>query len=406
VNRRDFLGAFIAAASCGLMLPTKASALVSPVMVASTVALLVQTTAGLVSLFQRSGPGISDLLSIQTQMLKHISDEIAVVQLGVTEILKRVDELSELVGAVPTETVRDLFKSQIAGKEGRYVEVMNTYYADVAESGIASARKKMEPELTNDVIRPLRDARDSVLRDFSFSLVPAVCTAALVETNAMIVVGERSTRMGQAIKRYRSWFETVTHGQAPSTLEGAIAAASATQAKLTTDATVDKSYSCHTSASLGYVLQCQSAGNNSVSFDCTTLHATTGFRRLKEPAAVASVVKEMIDSGVLPRSERPSEVVVETELTSPIVGEIRCNNTGQPPSPSRASRCPDEAFHLACADQKAALESQAAAWSKGLTSGGLKLVSLRAFKKAADEGMAFLDRLQKSIDDAQPHSVG
>ncbi len=155
MHRRHFLsraGGTLSALYAGggaLLVPRQARA-VEP----GTVVTILQVVSSVVGLFRQSGPGLADLMALNTEMLKQMSAQLGAIQAGVSEILTRLDDLKTLIGEVPAQTVIELYKATIAGKESRYMELLKTYQADSASAGLEKARAAMLPELTAGVLTP------------------------------------------------------------------------------------------------------------------------------------------------------------------------------------------------------------------------------------------------------------
>lgn len=201
LNRRLFCrtlaGAGLATAFSMFPFVPVAHAAISP----ATVVLIVNTALSVAQLFSGGG-SVNDLLRLQVEMLKHIEAELAVIQQGILEILNRLDQIEQLIGKIPEQVVVELYRAKVSALNGRYTEILNTYNADVKDKGIAYARSKNQPELEDELLKPLRESRDILMTYSSFSLVPIICTASFVETHAMIMANYRTSRMAQAMTRY------------------------------------------------------------------------------------------------------------------------------------------------------------------------------------------------------------
>ncbi len=233
------------------------------------------------------------------------------------------------------------------------------------------------------------------------SVAPIVCTAGFVETHAMILGGERQSRMREAAKRYEEWLVAATEDG-----NGQIAQASKLYAETLQKLQQPVSLQCYEYIRHVPNLDCPGTGNNSVSISCLT-----GARRRlcagSLDPAIAKMVREMIEKGVLPFDERPVELSMEYESVSPLQSETRCVENNQPPidrktrQPS-ARGCGDEAFSQAALPEKNEMNSLSVHKSRELEAAGLKLVSLRALKHAADQGLSFFRRVLKPAGQEGP----
>ena len=101
---------------------------------------------------------MESLLRLQVEMLKHIEAELGVIEKGIQEILTRLDELKEIVGELPKQVVIEENRIAIEGLSSRFGEVRETY---IEEGG--SLTPQLDTELQNDLISPLRSARDKLM---------------------------------------------------------------------------------------------------------------------------------------------------------------------------------------------------------------------------------------------------
>ena len=112
---------------------------------------------------------------------------------------------------------------------------------------------------------------------------------------------------------------------------------------------------------------------------------------------VADAVRDMISREVLPRQERPTFVRLDTTNVTPVLSDTYCQSTASPLPNSKGvispKRCPGESLKLNCSDIKADAEQTTGKLTARLTADGLSLVSYRAWQKAAQEAISFIDRL-------------
>jgi hypothetical protein len=366
----------------------------------ATVVLLVNTAISVAKLFSQ-GPGIGDLLRLQVEMLKAISAQLAAVQRGVLEILNRLDQIEALIGQIPEKVVIELYRAKVAGLNGRYTEIIATYKADLDKHGIEYAQKTNGHELETELLRPLRGARDILMSYSSFSLVPIVCSASFVETHAMIMANYRHSRMLEAMHRYHDWLTLVSEGSTEATLSGAIAVTQKNQAQDKGRIPGPEAYECYAQLRMygPGESSCAQGRYPMASGSYKNIHFTPTVQETIDPD-VDKAVEDMIKSGVLPKEERPLKISIDFAQPENTFVACPIDRVVVPPGKDRAwltaimkTPCPDLTGKVADTQQL----------SPKLTQDGLRLMSLRALKSASDDGLAFLQRMEKSVN-AQPES--
>jgi hypothetical protein len=360
-----------------------------------TVILVVNTALSVAKLFSQ-GPGVADLLRLQVEMLKQISAQLNAIQSGVLEILNRLDQIEQLIGQIPEKVVIELYRAKVAGLNGRYTEIIATYKADVDKHGIEYAQTTNGPELETELLKPLREARDILMTYSSFSLVPIVCSACFVETHAMIMANYRHSRMLEAMHRYRDWLKTVSEGTSEATLTGAIAATQKAQTQDKGRIPGAEAYECHTQAAVylpGSGSTCAGGSQPMAAGMYKSIHFTPTVQESIDPE-VDKAVEGMIKSGVLPKEERPLKIAID--FAQPEDKFLACPwNKVQYPGGK------DEAWlttvmKTACPDLTGKVNDTQQLPPK-LTQDGLRLMSLHALKSASNDGLAFLQRMEKSV---------
>lgn len=229
MTRRDFLGLSISAsiaarlstvaawltfASC-----SSASAQVSP----ETVLTVVQMALALASLFGKGGPGIADLLNLQAEMLKNISDQLGIIQQSIAVIFEQLEEIKILIRSLPDQVVLTLYKNKVSGLIRHYGEIMRTYAADVKNHGISYSQSKNAPEIEGEILRGLREARNVLFGYDSELVVPIVCAALQTESHAMIMANYPHSNIQSAFTSYKSWLSPFLSKQIPASLVDEVA---------------------------------------------------------------------------------------------------------------------------------------------------------------------------------------
>ena len=130
-----------------------------------------------------------------------------------------------------------------------------------------------------------------------------------------------------------------------------------------------------------------------------SIHFTPSVQEIIDPD-VDKAVEDMIKSGVLPKEEGPLKLSID--FAEPEDKFLACpwNKVQYPGGKDEAwlttvmkTPCPDLTGKVNDAQQL----------SPKLTQDGLRLMSLRALNRASNDGLAFLQRMEKSVK-AQPES--
>ncbi len=168
---------------------------------------VIQLGLSLARLFSPEGPSVVDLLSIQTKMLSKVASQLGVIQAGITEILTRLNDIDNLLGEIPAETVQLEFRTLIGGLANRYDEISRIYARDIQSGkGIPFATKASASALREDVIKPLQRSRDVLFTFDSQINILALSYALYIENHAMIMANYRTNEKIEALESYKQYF--------------------------------------------------------------------------------------------------------------------------------------------------------------------------------------------------------
>ncbi|MBK4722409.1 hypothetical protein JJL56_26500 [Azospirillum sp. YIM DDC1] len=208
-------------------------------------AIMIANTALNIGRLFMSGGG--SLQAMEVELLKKLSEQIVAVQKGIMEILQRLEDLEATLGQVPRDVVFELYKAKVRGISGRLIELKQTYDADLRAHDIKYAAEQNREELEEEILAPLREARDVLMSYPQFALLPVVSECAFHETFAMSMLTERKTRADAAIDRYRNWVTVVTEGDANDDryLHGALQNATNEMASLIQKAKEKAKFECY-----------------------------------------------------------------------------------------------------------------------------------------------------------------
>jgi hypothetical protein len=165
-----------------------------------------------VSVAQMLGPkgsSMGDLLAVQTEMLKNISNQLGVIQGGIETILVRINEVEELIGKVPQKTL-ELFSDQdLKTKILQYDEIFSGYNKELQKNGVKSAFAKYNDLFVDDLIDPIQQYRTAVFSYHQPITIPLVSLCLGVEITAMILMHDDprvpNTRIQAALEKYQKW---------------------------------------------------------------------------------------------------------------------------------------------------------------------------------------------------------
>lgn len=156
-----------------------------------------------------------DLQRAQTEMLKLLSDQIAVVHRGVVEILKNLEEIRKLIGGIPQAVVERLSLEQGVWAKLRQMQTMLAAYEEDREKhGISYADEGLNRnhELENQVLTPLREARYVLSNNPNAAVAPVLGTVLYSEVRCMILAHYRPSRIRAELHSYQATFTGIQTG--------------------------------------------------------------------------------------------------------------------------------------------------------------------------------------------------
>lgn len=367
---------------------------------------IIQTGLALVHLFSGSGNGaIFDLMSRQAEMLKSISNQIALVQQGIVNIINNLTQLKDMARDLPEHTIMELCKDQIGGVQGLYLnEIMPAYQADRIQKGIDYARSKHLPDFIA-VLRRLQSARSTLMYSYNnFLLVPPVSTSAFVELSLMALCDATDNTIAETIHAYNSWLTEVrgSGGSDEATLAGSISKASSRVAELRQASTA----SATSGECMAHLIYQGPANARTCQYRepiINLISHTFEFNAKVEPLSdpeIAGMAAEMIKSGALPEAEAPS-FLTPIHAFGPDQQKKACAAYRQ--GRNRFLPQPPEWLQLTqlantpCDRDTADFDNRISAWSSELQDLTLRLMSLRALDAAASGGLQLITGFQQGL---------
>jgi hypothetical protein len=204
--------------------------------VVTTVVAIVGICLKIASMMGPSGPSPQDLMRLQTNLLRLISEQLRDIQAGIRQILADLNDLRKIAKTIPSETVSIWHRTQIEALAQLYGQQMQSYAAAVSEPGgsPSSAQDLYGRRIEERILNPISTSRATFTNPSSSSTymdVPSLCTAMQIELHSMIMAGQKRRDLVPVIATYREWFGRMLKTSSPS-IEGALAEARAARAKI------------------------------------------------------------------------------------------------------------------------------------------------------------------------------
>lgn len=175
-----------------------------------TVMTCIQVASSVAGMLSPKGPNIPDLLSIQTQMLKNISNQVAKLQEGINIIIKDISELKEFVEyKLPSEIHKKFVTDEQIAKFSGYNRVVNTYLEDRQEMGIIKSYNHNRGDIYEN-LKEIQSKRDELFLYKDYFLAPLVARCFKAEVDLMIILyGDLVTKgkFKQVLSEYENWLE-------------------------------------------------------------------------------------------------------------------------------------------------------------------------------------------------------
>jgi hypothetical protein len=203
MNRRRFLG-MLGLGTTGLSL--LGGTILAPTAEATPALVAIQVVQTAISIAKLFGGG-GDLASQIGSMLAAISKELSAIEVGIQEILNRLDEIKELIGEIPKAVVQETERAKITGLLTLYTLQMETYARDCEDQGVAFSQAKNIPPLENQVIIPLKLSVAILTGYHASGMVPIICAASYVHVKAMILANYTKNDLLPVLGMYQRWLK-------------------------------------------------------------------------------------------------------------------------------------------------------------------------------------------------------
>lgn len=162
-----------------------------------------QMALGAAKLFQRTSVSNTDEIIIR--MLDNISRQLNVIQSGITLIADRIEEVRQLVEALPSEVVQELSKAQLRGYILAYGELLRT------RANYGKDRKAFIRERTPEVkalIQNIQISRNVLINYPNQLNIPVLAAALNIEYGCMRLIDESDHVIVPMTGTYQAYFKS------------------------------------------------------------------------------------------------------------------------------------------------------------------------------------------------------
>ena len=171
----------------------------------------IQAAVAVAGMLSPKGPDLSDLIAIQMQMLRNISNQIAKLQEGIIIIIQDIDNLKIYVQyELPSDIYKGFVKNELIAYFSQYERDINTYFEERETKGIYKALERNRDILTKTLF-DIQHKRDQILDVKDYFLTPIIARCFKIEMDLLIVLfGDDSNDISSAyfrnsLKGYEDW---------------------------------------------------------------------------------------------------------------------------------------------------------------------------------------------------------
>jgi hypothetical protein len=177
----------------------------------TTVLTCIQVASSVAGMLSPKGPGIGDLLNIQTQMIKNISAQVETVQKGINQIILDIDNLkSYITYSVPSLIYKEFVTNTLVSKFSGYERIKNTYLYERTTNGIYISYLFNKDKLSK-ILDDIQSVRDQALNINDFFIAPIAAMCLKIEVDLLIILygkelGDVSTKFfEESLAGYEKW---------------------------------------------------------------------------------------------------------------------------------------------------------------------------------------------------------
>jgi hypothetical protein len=171
----------------------------------------IQAAVAVAGMLSPKGPDLSDLINIQMQMLRNISNQIAKLQEGIIIIIQDIDNLKIYVQyELPSDIYKGFVKNELIAYFSQYERDINTYFEERKTKGIYKSLERNRDILTRTLFE-IQHKRDQILDVKDYFLTPIIARCFKIEMDLLIVLfGDDNNDISSAyfrnsLKGYENW---------------------------------------------------------------------------------------------------------------------------------------------------------------------------------------------------------
>ena len=153
---------------------------------------------------------MAGLLNLQMEMLENMSAKIDVIQKGIEFIIDNQDKIAKLIEDVPSETVAELYRSDLQGAFILVREKIEAYAISRARNK-AEANKVFQP-VFDQILSEIQISRARIFRIDKYLDLPVVSTCLHFEIFCMILSGQPGAVIETTLKAYTRWIRNCLDG--------------------------------------------------------------------------------------------------------------------------------------------------------------------------------------------------
>lgn len=163
-------------------------------------------------------------MKVQADMLRNISKQLEVVQLGIELILDRLAEIEEQIRGVPGEVTKALTSAEVRGMVRSVYELLGAYADEVTRLSVPDAQRNMVPRLV-ELGGPYRVKRNMLLNLDELICVPIAAAALQAEVHLMIASNQELEVKQRMLNEYATYFRARLDPTSPRALPAMLEAA-------------------------------------------------------------------------------------------------------------------------------------------------------------------------------------
>ena len=163
------------------------------------------TATNVLKMFGPGGSSPARLQTIQVEMLRTISKQIGEIHKNINQLLEDLEEVKELLGEIPKRVVEELYRARAHGLMLSFNQEVTGYKLESASSNQYDAEKIYQPRIEAEVLKPLREVRNVLIKASEPFLIPEVAMLLHTDVHAMIACDYPNSTFLAQLKAYEEW---------------------------------------------------------------------------------------------------------------------------------------------------------------------------------------------------------